>query len=139
MASHWRNMVDAAVQARLVLGNGSPTIALVSPLGSDTYITTRTLTKQPLLDYYWSSYSTNATHAIAQLTFTPQVTVAGAAALHVTAAQDLNGGTALPGSPVAVSVVAGALVSAQWSAPAVDPAGDGLSVDMVALVRCCLL
>ena len=107
----------------------------MAPLGAVTDITARITSDQPLLDFYWHSFDTNTTHDTVFLTYTRPITVAGAATLTLVAAEENAGGVQIAGSPLGITVVPGAVVSASWTVPASAAAGSAINIDATLQVQ----
>jgi hypothetical protein len=89
---------------------------------------------QPLLDFYFHSYSSSAGADEFLLTLVPSLTIAGNTTLSIAMCEENAGGAAPIGSPLTILVKPGALVSANLAAPNTSFAGDSLTITMHAQV-----
>jgi hypothetical protein len=90
---------------------------------------------EPLLDFYFHSYSSSAGADEFLLTLVPSLTIAGNTTLSIAMCEENAGGAAPIGSPLTILVKPGALVSANLTAPSPTFAGDSLTITMHAQVR----
>jgi hypothetical protein len=120
----------------LTTGGGTTGVTRVAPYQQPGDVAQRISAGVALLDYTFVAHATNVTHDVWTLVPSAPLTDAGLATFALFQGGEASSAWRLEGSPLSVTVTAGAIAMSEWTVPSSVEAGAALTVAGALQARC---